>query len=604
MPNTRLLSNLLTSGSLAVVAALTAGCLGTPERPDTESDAGTDTVADTDAADTDGPATTGDVATTGGVDTTGDDATTDATPDTSTTDDDPPAFRYDLADCPEGDAIELLVPGRAELVAHHDVNLVWRKQGAVARVQAWLSADMGKSFPYLIADVDAGDEALQVAPWDSTQAKIDIIERTGAASPLAYKIAVAAFDADDALIGCSVGARDFEIRGWPDAAAERLDDLIIPDSALAAAIEARYDDPGLRATQVTALAVKDQGVAELLGLAHLPLIRDLTIEREEVTTVAELSWMKDLRQLTLHSDPLSPGELPLLSGLLNLESLTLDGLDLGDADLDALPRAAGLAALSLAQNAITSPAALPVYDDLESLSLDRNAIADLTGFPAYPGLAQLRLSDNALVDLAGLPALPHLAELDLRDNKIGDLSGLVAAPELFDVMLRDNALTDLASLPALANLDRLNVNHNALVTLADTPTLPSLIELSLAGNSLKSAAGLPSQPNLRILRLDDNALSGLDGLPVLPALEVLMLSGNDIADLSALTKYPKLTTLVLDSNAIEHGILTLTELPNLTYLSLADNPTIPCILQNTVEAEILAAHPDATVILSTICYDP
>ena len=618
MPTTRLLSNLLSRGSLVVAAALTAGCLGTPAMPDTDSDTGTgtDTTDDVDDGAMDA-STTGDASDTAAADDDG------STTDPASTDE-PPVSRFDLADCPKSAAIELLVPGRAELVANHEVNLVWRSNGPIARVQAWLSADMGHSFPHLIADIDATGAALQVAPWDSTRTKVELAALAGSVSPLGYKLALAAFDHKGTLIGCSVGERDFELRGWPDDDVERLGDLSFPDPALAAAINTQHADPTLRANLVHELSLNDAGIADLLGLAHLPMLNHLRVEGQVVTSVAELSWMTNLQRLSLDGDPLTSDELALLSGLTNLEHLTLDAtgiavsalpelpklgvlslaeLELRNHDLALLPSYPQLTELRLAQNLITDLSTLPLYEGLQALWLGDNAVSDVAGLPAYAKLANLQLDGNALTHLDGLPELPSLVYLQLADNDISDLAGLVAAPGLTNLNLNNNALADLSSLPPLPKLQQLVATNNALDSLEGAPTLPELAELTLSENSLTSAEGLPSLAKLRVLRLSDNQLTTLDGMPELPALETLQLSGNALTDVSALTKYSTLKQLTLSGNAIDTGVLALAELENLTYLSLADNPTIPCILQNTVKAELLAKHPEATVHLSKTCID-
>jgi hypothetical protein len=131
---------------------------------------------------------------------------------------------------------------------------------------------------------------------------------------------------------------------------------------------------------------------------------------------------------------------------------------------------------------------------LRSLNLHGNALARIDGLDALAGLAALNLSSNALTSLGGgLQQLAALTSLNLASNRLADVGGLGACMRLTALNLAYNDLADLQGLTQLygAPLERLDLQHNrisGLQALAVLTGFGQLRQLRVAGNAACSSA--------------------------------------------------------------------------------------------------------------------
>ncbi|MEZ4451380.1 MAG: hypothetical protein R3B09_18010 [Nannocystaceae bacterium] len=464
---------------------------------------------------------------------------------------------FDPRSCPASSAIEMIVPGRAYLVASDTVGLYWQASAGVTSVQIWLSSDGGESYPYLVDEVPVAGEGPHLEPWDSTLTKIEVAEAEGAAKPAGYRMVLAAFDGDGQVIGCSEGEESFEIRGWPASAFETVADVALADPKILAPID-QQTTPEALATDVVDLNLSHWGITDLGGLAHFVELETLVASVNEIAAITELSWMTKVKTLRIDYNAVSAADLPALGTLSSLRALDLSNNKIGDS---------------------------------------------ITALPSLPSLVSLKIAGNGLTDaaIAALAPFPALESLDVRCNQLHALESLPALPALKVLTAGCNEVTVATGLPSAPNLTELYLDDNALVTPAGLPLLPHLAILDLHGNDLVTLKGLPAYPALTSLSAAFNVLSDLNGLPTLPLLEELYLSGNHLTDVTALKGRPSLKKLVLADNNLQAGVLVLADLPNLTHLDLTDNPNIACADQSTVKAAVLAKNPGATVWLSAQC---
>lgn len=186
--------------------------------------------------------------------------------------------------------------------------------------------------------------------------------------------------------------------------------------------------------------------------------------------------------------------------------------------------------------------ALALYTALRALHLDRNGLAgDLTGWPTLPSLAALHLAENALTSLVGLTvaSAPALTLLDVSSNRLASLDSIASiSPTLTCLRAGRNPLggeekdgevetrpapvhDPLLALHAAARLATLDLADCGLcdgaALFAALRTLPSLRCLAVGGNPRADVAGSfgkPSPPRRLAVAAAAPALAYLDASPV------------------------------------------------------------------------------------------
>lgn len=118
------------------------------------------------------------------------------------------------------------------------------------------------------------------------------------------------------------------------------------------------------------------------------------------------------------------------------------------------------------------------------------------------------------------------------------------------------------------------------------------VRLDLRGHRVRSliASGLNLQPNLEFVYLRDNMLSTLEGIEILTRVKVLDLSFNDFKGpgFEPLENCKALQQLYLAGNQIT-SLGSLPELPNLEFLSVAQNKLKSIAMASQPRLQVLAA---------------
>ncbi|KAM7505783.1 hypothetical protein LguiB_004687 [Lonicera macranthoides] len=118
------------------------------------------------------------------------------------------------------------------------------------------------------------------------------------------------------------------------------------------------------------------------------------------------------------------------------------------------------------------------------------------------------------------------------------------------------------------------------------------VRLDLRGHRIRSlnASGLNLSPNLEFVYLRDNLLSTLDGIEILKRVKVLDLSFNDFKGpgFEPLENCKALQQLYLAGNQIT-SLVSLPELPNLEFLSVAQNKLKSLSMSSQPRLQVLAA---------------
>ncbi len=220
----------------------------------------------------------------------------------------------------------------------------------------------------------------------------------------------------------------------------------------------------------TRLDLSGLGLTDVAALAGLTELEALDLSDNAVADAWPLAGLAALRRLDLSGNRL--GDVAALAYLPRLEVLDLSG----NAVADAWPLA-GLAALrrlDLSDNRLGEVAALAGLPNLEVLVLDGNRIANVLPLALLPRLARLDMSGNRVADALLLAELRSLARLDLAGNRLADAAPLGDLSRLVWLDLTGNPVSDPAPLGRLTALrwlwlDAAAAGAEALAPLRERP---------------------------------------------------------------------------------------------------------------------------------------
>lgn len=195
--------------------------------------------------------------------------------------------------------------------------------------------------------------------------------------------------------------------------------------------------PLAKLRELDEVTLYDCQVRDISPLAELTGLRHLTISGGPEFLPCDLTPLKELQTLSLHTTPRC--NMPKLPG--KLSSLSVTGID----DLECLRG----------------------MESLEWLNLNNNpGLSDLSPLASCPNLTELSVVDTAVSDLSPLAGHPSLKELTLSSTKVTDVSPLAAIPTLEMIWLYGTAVEDVSCLAALPRLNDLNLRKTQVVDLS------------------------------------------------------------------------------------------------------------------------------------------
>lgn len=237
-----------------------------------------------------------------------------------------------------------------------------------------------------------------------------------------------------------------------------------------------------------------------------------------------------------------------LSGLKNLESLSLDSNELVSLDVSGCNQLVSiycgqnqlteikyekslcLKVLSLNDNKLTGSFDLSGCSNLESLVLSNNNLVslDLSGCNQ---LAGIYCDKNQLTEIKYEKSLP-LEALSLNDNKLTGLLDLSGCSNLKSLYIINNAITNL-DLSGCSNLSFITCDNNK-ITYIDTSELTNLSYLSIGKNQL-TTLDLTHNKLLSTLWCESNLLNELK-IEGCDELRLLSCSNNNLNSLTYTSK--------------------------------------------------------------------
>ena len=338
------------------------------------------------------------------------------------------------------------------------------------------------------------------------------------------------------------------------------------------------------------LSLAGNSISNITALASMGGLVTLNLSDNAIQDLMPLASLTGLRTLYLDNNPVT--DLSALCCLPNLTSLSLKGIDISPAQLEALSKSLPNCAIhtdaSEDKDQDISFGGTTFKADVTELDLSGMGLRDISALSACQQLVKLNLAGNQISDLSTLMNLPQLEWLDISGNQVTDLRPLMGIARLTYVDASDNSINSTAALSMMNGLKELYLDNNPIRDFSGLRKVKSLEVLGLSGTGLtdEDMGYLKNLTLLTNLNLEENeALTGeavdalqerlatcnisrsqlaysidVDGHPVLSTATELNLSGSGIADISGLAKIPSLEKLDLSRNSISNlYILQLTD---------------------------------------------
>lgn len=298
-----------------------------------------------------------------------------------------------------------------------------------------------------------------------------------------------------------------------------------------------------------------EGAVNLGDLALMPYLQKLTIEDQNIDTLACLATLSHLEELVMVGCKFPADDLSYLAALTSLEKLTMDTcslstianltnaqkltyLDLSNntiRNLDPISTMTGLKELYLDHNALTSLASLSTLTNLEVLDVSYNSLTSISPLTTCLNLRQLKVGNNQLAELTAVDKLPYLTSLSADHNSLTDVSILSLCVTLTELNIANNQVTDISSFTTLTALETFDFSYNQVAELPQWTEGGALRTISGSNNLLESIDILANMEDLSYVYMDYNALTSVDAIAECFHLVLVNVYGNPIEDVSALT---------------------------------------------------------------------
>ncbi len=290
-------------------------------------------------------------------------------------------------------------------------------------------------------------------------------------------------------------------------------------------------------------------------LVHFPYLQTLQVEGSSVDGWSSLSALTELRELSMKDCMLTGSDLRAIAALPKLEKLTLSGcgissienlsgmknltyLDLSGntiRNISSLSFMTGLTYLNLRQNALDNISDISGLANLQQLDVSHNSLTSVAPLAACTALTELNLEYNSLSSLVGLGGMRYLTKLDASYNKLLDISVISTCAALTDLNVSNNELADISSLSSLQALLYLNFSRNSVSVLPSFGLSAPLVTIDGSYNQIKSVSTLVGLSQLNKVQMDYNKISAVNDLAQCHSLIEVSVYGNPVSNVSDLT---------------------------------------------------------------------
>ena len=218
-----------------------------------------------------------------------------------------------------------------------------------------------------------------------------------------------------------------------------------------------------------ALTLFNKGIKDLTGLEYAINLKELVVieQREEFRG-------KGISDLTP------------ISGLTQLESLSIGGIGNHVSDLSPIANLTNIKALDLGGSPITDLSPIANFTQLEFINFDDSVpLTDISVLADKEHLRAVFMWGVPFVDMSPLANLPNIEILNLCGNEISEIPSLKNAPKLKELYVFGNNVSDVSILQELTNLERLNLRNNNITNISPLAGLTNLKWLDLSENPIR-----------------------------------------------------------------------------------------------------------------------
>ncbi len=218
-----------------------------------------------------------------------------------------------------------------------------------------------------------------------------------------------------------------------------------------------------------ALTLVNKGIKDLTGLEYAINLKELVVKegREEFRG-------KGISDLTP------------ISGLTQLESLSIGGIGNHVSDLSPITNLTNIKALDLGGSPITDLSPIANFTQLEFINFDDKVpLTDISVLAGMENLIEVHMWGPRFRDMSPLVNLPNIETINLCGNEISEIPSLKNAPKLKNLYVFGNNVSDVSILQELTNLERLNLRNNNITDISLLAGLTNLKWLDLTHNPIR-----------------------------------------------------------------------------------------------------------------------
>lgn len=292
-------------------------------------------------------------------------------------------------------------------------------------------------------------------------------------------------------------------------------------------------------------------IRSLKDLEYMPSLQSLRINDELlIEDYTPLAGLADLNILSISGCALSDSDLANISGLAKLIELSIDRNQI--TTLQPLSTLTELELLSANDNDLESISALGAFTKLKWLYLANNRILNLDGLAGISELLTLDVSGNYISDLSPLTDLTRLVDLHLRNNSPKNIKKLSSLPALTYLDISGCGLASLSIVNDFQALQSLVAEDNQIASLSTFNR--QISELYISRNPLVDLSPLKNQEALVALEATGTQISDISFLAGAKSLISLNIADTQVTDATCLKDCIALTYLVCSERCSTAGL--------------------------------------------------
>jgi internalin A len=278
----------------------------------------------------------------------------------------------------------------------------------------------------------------------------------------------------------------------------------------------------------------------------------------------------------------------------------------GIVDLTGLQYATNLTWLqmqgSFGQPGLTNISLLTNFQKLAYLEIPFNRITNASPVAGLTNLSYLDLgwnrdaTDNSIRDASFLTNLRRLGWLSVSYLRLTDLTPVAGLTELTNLSFNYNyTLTNASALSGLTNLIELYANSDGLTNITFASQMPRLAKIDFSYCNVSDLSPAVGR-NLLALWASYNPLTNANLVTNFTALNILHLEGDNLTNISFFDRLTALHELGLDNNPGIASLSFLSDLTNMTWLSVGQLPlTNVTVLSGLTNLTELHLHDDTNL---------